>query len=69
MRYRVGEDPANAALNSTDHAMMLTMVLSIAVGIALVWLGKKGKILWLTTWSWGLIACSVLYMGWMLYTW
>ena len=69
MRYRVDEDPANVALNATDHVLMLTVVLSLGIGIVLVWLGKRGRQLWLTTWSWGLIACSVIYMGWMMYTW
>ena len=68
MRYRVGEDAANAALTTTDHTLMLTAVLSLFIGIVLVWLGHKGRQLWLTCWSYGLIVCSVLYGGWMLYT-
>jgi len=67
MRYRVGEDAANAALNSTDHSMMVTIVLSLCVGIVLVWMGHHGRQLWLTTWSYGLILCSLAYGGWMLY--
>jgi len=67
MRYRVGEDPANAALNSTDHSLMLSVVLSLIIGIVLVWMGHKGKQFWLTSWSYGLIVCSVLYGAWIIY--
>ncbi|MCB1739629.1 MAG: hypothetical protein KDK91_04615 [Gammaproteobacteria bacterium] len=67
MRYRVGEDPATAALNSTDHTLIITVVMSLFIGIALVWLGHRGRQFWLTSWSYGLIVCSVLYGGWMIY--
>ena len=67
MRYRVGEDAATAALNATDHTLMLTAVLGLIIGMVLVWLGRKGRQLWLICWSWGLIVCSVAYASWMLY--
>lgn len=69
MRYRVGEEAGHAALNATDHTLMLTAVLGLLIGVVLVWLGRKGRQFWLTSWSWGLIACSLLYAGWMLYSW
>jgi len=67
MRYRVGEDAANAALNATDQSMVVTVVLSLFIGVVLVWMGHRGRQLWLACWSYGLILCSVAYGGWMLY--
>jgi hypothetical protein len=67
MRYRVGEEAATAALNSTHHSLVLTVVMSLIVGIVLVWLGRHGRQMWLIAWSWGLILCSIAYGGLMLF--
>ena len=69
MRYRTGEDAAHAALNATDHTLMLTAILSLAIGVVLVLLARRGQQLWLAVWSWGLLVASIAYIGWMLYTW
>ena len=65
MRYRIGEDPAQAALNSTDHTMILTLFLGVVIGIVLAWLGHRGRQWWLVSWSYGLVVVSVITAGWM----
>lgn len=67
MRYRSTEDAASAALNSTDHTLLFTAVLSFFIGIVLVWAGRKGRQMYLEVWSWGLIVASIAYGGWLLY--
>ena len=67
MRYRVGEDAASATLNVTDHSMLVTVVLSLFIGFVLVWMGHRGRQLWLAIGSYGLILCALAYGGWMLY--
>lgn len=46
------------------HDMLLfTVSIALFVGIALLVLGLKGRVLWLGTWSAMLIAMSLLYIG------
>ena len=40
--------------------LLFTSALSILIGFILFYLGRKGKQLWMTTWSVGLIICSIL---------
>ena len=40
--------------------LLFTAALSIVIGFILVYLGRKGRQLWMVTWSIGLIICSVL---------
>ena len=46
------------------------LLAALLIGVALLWLGRKGRIMWLQVWSAGLIFFSVLYlaaatMGWI----
>jgi len=65
VRYREGQAPDNdAPYGSTMHDMLdMSMGLSIVIGIVLFVLGRHGNILWMKTWSLGLIACSLLYLS------
>ena len=40
--------------------LLFTALLSIIIGSILIWLGRRGKQLWMVVWSIGLIICSVL---------
>lgn len=66
MRY---QDDAVAAgqiygQSANLHNMLLfTVMIALAVGITLLVLGLRGRVLWLTTWSAMLIVLSVLYIG------
>ena len=64
MRYRAGEDPATASLISTDYMMILTALLSIAIGAVLVWMGVHGRQMWLRWWGGGLVVASVATLVW-----
>jgi hypothetical protein len=46
------------------HGMLLFSVsTALVVGIVLLVLGLRGRVLWLTTWSAMLIVLSVMYLG------
>lgn len=46
------------------HAMLLfTVVLAFFIGGVLLWLGRRGRILWLTVWSIGLMLASLGYVA------
>lgn len=64
MRYPVDAPPdPNVPYGESMHSMLtLSMWMSIAIGIALFFAGRHGNILWMKTWSLGLIACSIVYL-------
>lgn len=64
MRYLEDAPPdVDAPYAESMHNMLtLSMWLSIVIGIVLLFAGRHGKILWMTTWSIGLILCSVTYL-------
>ena len=47
---------------SMHNMLTLSMALSIIIGLCLYLAGRHGNILWMKTWSLGLIGCSVLYL-------
>ena len=52
--------PEKLTINASNDMMLFTAALSILIGLILVYLGRKGKQLWMVTWSVGLIICSIL---------
>lgn len=64
---RVREDALGAPryVDSPGLQFMLafTVVLALVIGCALLWLGRRGRVLWLQAWSACLIAASVGYLG------
>lgn len=64
MRYRIGDDPSSGAA-ATDDVLLLTVVISIIVGIVLIWLARLGKQMWLMVWSVGLVLSSIVYIAWL----
>jgi hypothetical protein len=45
------------------HFMLnFTVALALVIGIALWWLGRAGRVLWLQVWSIGLVVFSVAYL-------
>ena len=59
MRYRADIPPEQLARHASDDMLLFTAVLSIVIGVILIWLGRKGKQQWLVVWSVGLIICSL----------
>ena len=65
MRYREGQspDPDNPYGENTHFAVDFSMVLGIFIGIALFWMGRKGRMIWLQVWSVGLVLLAVIFLG------
>jgi len=63
VRYREDIPPEQWAVNASDDMLLFTMLLAIVIGCILIWLGVKGRQLWLVTWSIGLILVSLGFIG------
>lgn len=46
-----------------QHTLLFTVVLAFFIGAALLYLGRRGRVMWLTVWSIGLMIASLLYVG------
>lgn len=68
MRYEASEgvpvDQMTVYADSEGLHFMLnfTVVLALLIGIALLWLGRRGRVLWLQVWSAGLVVFSIAYL-------
>ena len=64
MRYREDQTPEIIYSQSEGLHFMLTFSVSLGllIGVALLWLGRHGRVLWLQAWSVGLIAVSTTYL-------
>jgi len=60
MKYPDNIPPEQLTVNASNDMLLFTAALSIVIGIILVYLGRKGRQLWMVTWSIGLIICSIL---------
>ena len=68
MRYEEGSVPLEQmqVYSQSDglHFMLnFTVALALLIGIALWWLGRRGRVLWLQVWSIGLVVFSIAYLG------
>ena len=69
MRYEAGETVAVEQMtiySESDglHFMLnFTVALALLIGIALWWLSRRGRVLWLQVWSIGLVIFSIAYLG------
>lgn len=65
MRYRIGEeaDPDNPYPESTQNMMEMSYWLSIPLGLVLLWLAIRGRVMWLKVWSVGLIVLGISLLG------
>lgn len=72
MRYREGQevDPNQPYPESTEMMLELAYWMSIPIGLVLLWLGIRGRILWLKFWSVGLMLLGIgilvaqYFFGW-----
>jgi hypothetical protein len=68
MRYREGQapDPDYPYAKSTHDALAISYWLAIPIAIVLLWMGIRGRILWLKVWSIGLLLLSFVLIldGW-----
>ena len=61
MRWREGQevDPDNPYPESTQMMMEMAYWMSIPIGLALLWIAFKGRMMWLKVWSLGLMALGI----------
>ena len=63
MRYREGERPGDLGEPVSEHMLTLAAVLGLAMGILFIYLGLRGKQMWLVVWGAGLVIASIIYIG------
>ena len=61
MRWREGQevDPNNPYGESTHMMMDMAYWMAIPIGLILLWMGIKGRVMWLKVWSVGLMALGI----------
>ena len=61
MRYREGQqvDPDNPYSENTHMMLEMAYWMSIPIGLALLWIAIKGRVMWLSVWSVGLMALGI----------
>ena len=61
MRVREGQevDPDKPYPESTYMMMDAAYAMSIPIGLVLLWIGIKGKVMWLKVWSVGLMVIGM----------
>jgi len=61
MRWRGGQevDPNNPYAESTHMMLDMAYWMSIPIGLVLLWMGIKGRVMWLKVWSVGLMFLGV----------
>lgn len=64
MRYRIGEQPELSTYGSTGDFITFTVVLSVAIGVALVVIGWRGRQWWLVSWNAGLVLAAIAWFVW-----
>ena len=55
--------PEMLSRNAHNDMLLFTAFLSVVIGSNLIYLGKRGKQLWMIVWSIGLIAMSLFMAG------
>jgi len=71
MRYSDSQvlEPLYSQSDSLHHMLLFTVVLAFFIGLLLLWLGRHGRVLWLTVWSIGLMLASIAYIAAYLAGW
>ena len=61
MRWREGQevDPNNPYAESTHMMLDMAYWMSIPIGLVLLWMGIKGRVMWLKVWSIGLMFLGI----------
>ena len=61
MRWREGQevDPNNPYAESTHMMLDMAYWMSIPIGLVLLWMGIKGRVMWLKVWSVGLMLLGI----------
>ncbi len=59
----VTEMPVYSRSDGLHFMLNFTVALALIIGIALLWLGRRGNVVWLQVWSAGLVLFSMAYLG------
>ncbi len=60
MRYVSDIPKQQLASHAHDDMLLFTTVLAVFVGIALVWMGRRSRMMWMWTWGGGLVLASIM---------
>ncbi|MCP5300154.1 MAG: hypothetical protein H6959_04865 [Chromatiaceae bacterium] len=58
----VSEMPIYSQSSGLHFMLNFTVALALLIGVALLWLGRHGRVIWLQVWSAGLIVFSAGYL-------
>jgi len=61
--------PEMMSKNASNDMLLFTAFLSVLISFAMIYLGRKGKQLWMVVWSVGLIFMSIFMAGSILFGW
>lgn len=56
-------EPMYLTSSNMQNTLLFTVVLAFFIGMVLLYLGVRGRVLWLKVWSIGLMLASLLYVG------
>jgi hypothetical protein len=63
MRYRVGDSPGELGAPVTDDGMLVgTALFGLVTGALFVYMGLRGRQIWLSAWGTGLVLASITYL-------
>lgn len=63
VRYRIDASTGELGPPVVEHALLFGAVLGVLIGLALLVVAYRGRILWLTVWSVGLVIAGLAYLG------
>jgi hypothetical protein len=65
MRYADSQlaEPLYITSDHLQHTLLFSVVLAFFIGMALLYLGIRGRVIWLVVWSVGLMLASLCYVG------
>jgi hypothetical protein len=65
MRYSDTQlaEPLYVTSSNLQNTLLFTVVLAFFIGMVLLYLGVRGRVLWLMVWSVGLMLASLFYVG------
>lgn len=65
MRYPDGTpmEPLYVQSDGLHGMLLFTVLLALAIGVGLFWLGRHGRVMWLWVWSGGLVLASLGYLA------
>lgn len=68
MRYREGDIPEVIGPHVTDDSLLFSAVLGLLIGCACLYMGIRGRQVWLMIWGSGLVLASLAYMIFIILT-